>query len=66
VSSRCRVERNRHRRKLQRMDLASPGLAECRSPGASWPHIGPYIHRIFSDDQPCNTLQQEHLPEPWI
>jgi glutathione S-transferase len=42
-------------------------------PGASWPHIGPYMHRIIARPavqiaRPAvqRALQQEHLPEPWI
>jgi len=35
-------------------------------PGASWPHIGPYIHHILGRPAVQRALQQEHLPEPWI
>jgi glutathione S-transferase len=35
-------------------------------PGASWPHIGPYINRILERPAVRRALQQEHLPEPWI
>jgi glutathione S-transferase len=35
-------------------------------PGASWPHIGPYLHRILERPAVRRALQQEHLAEPWI
>ncbi|WP_347341700.1 glutathione S-transferase family protein [Bradyrhizobium uaiense] len=41
----------------------SRGMAR---PGASWPHIGPYLHRILARPAVQRALQQEHLAEPWI
>ena len=35
-------------------------------PGASWPHIGPYIERVLQRPAVRRALQQEHLAEPWI
>jgi glutathione S-transferase len=35
-------------------------------PGASWPHIAPYIQRILARPAVQRALQQEHLPEPWV
>jgi glutathione S-transferase len=35
-------------------------------PGASWPHIGPYLNRILARSAVQRALQQEHLPEPWV
>jgi len=35
-------------------------------PGASWPHIGPYIQRIVARPAVQRALQQEHLQQPWI
>lgn len=35
-------------------------------PGAGWPHIGPYLHRILARPAVQRALQQEHLQEPWI
>ena len=41
----------------------SRGMAR---PAATWPHIGPYLHRILARPAVQRALQQEHLAEPWI
>lgn len=35
-------------------------------PGASWRHLGPYLHRILARPAVQRALRQEHLQEPWI
>ena len=35
-------------------------------PGASWPHVGPYLDRILARPAVQRALQQEHLQEPWL
>jgi glutathione S-transferase len=35
-------------------------------PGSSWPHIGPYVHRILARPAVQRAVQHEHLQEPWI